>query len=60
MKQELLDKNKLLTYLYDKNNEEVQLMSEAKDFNIEFVIASTIRSVLLELAQLIEKGRFNA
>lgn len=60
MKQELLDKNKLLTYLYDKNNEEVQLMSEAKDFNIEFVIASTIRSVLLELAQLIEKGRFSA
>lgn len=60
MKQELLDKNKLLTYLYDKNNEEVQFMSEAKDFNIEFVIASTIRSALLELAQLIEKGRFNA
>ena len=59
VKKELLDKDKLLTYLYDNYNKAIVNLNEAKELNIEYVIDVSIKNCCKLIAERIEKGAFN-
>lgn len=56
----MLNKDKLLTYLYDLANKMVVKINEAEDVNMDFITNNTIKITVLLIAARIEEGRFNA
>lgn len=59
MQKELLDKKKILDYLYITNNQAVENMGKLKELSMDWCINSCVKSYTLVLIQNIENGRFN-
>lgn len=59
MKKQLLDKDKLLTYLYHNYNTAIAKINEAKEMDIEYVMDATIKNLIKIIIKRIEKGVFD-
>lgn len=60
MEKRVIDREKMLTFLYDLVNRMVVKINEAEDVNLEFITISAIKNTACLIANEIEKGRFNA
>lgn len=60
MEKRVIDREKMLTFLYDLVNRMVVKINEAEDVNLELITNSAIKNTACLIAGEIEKGRFNA
>lgn len=59
MKEQLIDKDKLLTYLSGSYNKAIANLNKAKELNIDYVMNVTIKNFCEVIAERIEKRFFD-